>query len=86
MLALLQGYLSVNYSDNYYFLSQRHDEVPRLTPAHLEVRRMTWRRVARVRDVLQVFGVPAGLSCIVSVCSPSLLVPSASTFQPESHT
>ncbi|GAB4822232.1 hypothetical protein N2152v2_009278 [Parachlorella kessleri] len=31
-----KGYLSVNYSDNYYFLSQRHDEVPRLTPAHLE--------------------------------------------------
>lgn len=33
-----KGYLSVNFSDNYYFLSQRHEEVPRLTPAHLEVR------------------------------------------------
>ena len=30
------GYLSVNYSDNYYLLSQRHAEVPRLTPAHYE--------------------------------------------------
>lgn len=26
-----EGYLSVNYSDNYYLLSQRHAEVPRLT-------------------------------------------------------
>lgn len=25
------GYLSVNYSDNYFLLSQRHPEVPRLT-------------------------------------------------------
>ena len=31
-----KGYLSINYSDNYYFASQRHPEVPRLTPAHLE--------------------------------------------------
>ncbi|CAL8468861.1 g8402 [Coccomyxa elongata] len=31
-----QGYLSVNYSDNYYLLSQRFEEVPRLTPAHYE--------------------------------------------------
>jgi hypothetical protein len=30
------GHLSVNFSSNYYMLSQRHDEVPRLTPAHLE--------------------------------------------------
>ena len=29
-----QGYLSVNYSDNYYHLSQRHAEVPKLTPDH----------------------------------------------------
>lgn len=29
-----QGYLSVNYSDNYYLLSQRHAEVPKLTPDH----------------------------------------------------
>ncbi|PSC69343.1 26S protease regulatory subunit 8-like protein A [Micractinium conductrix] len=28
--------LSVNFSSNYYILSQRHKEVPRLTPAHLE--------------------------------------------------
>ncbi len=32
----MQGYLSVNYSDNYYLLSQRFPEVPRLTPAHFE--------------------------------------------------
>ena len=32
------GYLSVNFSANYYAGSQRHAEVPRLTPAHLEVR------------------------------------------------
>ncbi len=25
-----KGYLSVNYSDNYYLLSQRHAEVPKL--------------------------------------------------------
>lgn len=31
-----KGYLSINYSDNYYFASQRHQGVPRLTPAHLE--------------------------------------------------
>jgi hypothetical protein len=40
----VQGYLSVNFSSNYYFLSQRHEEIPRLTPAHLEaikVRRRT---------------------------------------------
>ena len=33
---LEQGYLSVNYSENYFRLSQRHPEVPRLTPAHHE--------------------------------------------------
>lgn len=32
-----KGYLSVNFSSNYYMLSQRHADVPRLTPAHLEV-------------------------------------------------
>lgn len=32
---LAQGYLSVNYSDNYFFLSQRHPEVPRLTSEQL---------------------------------------------------
>ncbi|WIA23850.1 hypothetical protein OEZ85_013508 [Tetradesmus obliquus] len=31
-----EGYLSVNYSDNYFLLSQRHAEVPRLTPAQYE--------------------------------------------------
>ena len=31
-----QGYLSVNFSDNYYFLSQRHPEVPRLTELQLQ--------------------------------------------------
>ena len=35
-----QGYLSVNYSDNYFFLSQRHPEVPRLTPAQLEAMKL----------------------------------------------
>ena len=34
--ALIQGGLSINYSDNYYLLSQRHDEVPRLTQQHHE--------------------------------------------------
>lgn len=33
---LTQGHLSVNYSDNYYLLSQRFPEVPRLTAAHYE--------------------------------------------------
>jgi hypothetical protein len=32
-----EGHLSVNFSSNYYILSQRHADVPRLTPAHLEV-------------------------------------------------
>mmetsp|Transcript_22137 Transcript_22137/g.52946 ORF Transcript_22137/g.52946 Transcript_22137/m.52946 type:complete len:112 (+) Transcript_22137:352-687(+) len=31
-----EGYLSVNYSDNYFRLSQRHPEVPRLSPKHYE--------------------------------------------------
>jgi hypothetical protein len=31
-----EGHLSVNFSSNYYILSQRHADVPRLTPAHLE--------------------------------------------------
>ncbi|KAL6781596.1 hypothetical protein ACKKBF_B08640 [Auxenochlorella protothecoides x Auxenochlorella symbiontica] len=30
------GNLTVNWSSNYYLLSQRHEAVPRLTPAHLE--------------------------------------------------
>ena len=29
------GYLSINFSDNYYFASQRHAEVPRLTEDQL---------------------------------------------------
>ena len=33
---LLQGGLSINYSDNYYLLSQRHPDVPRLTQQHHE--------------------------------------------------
>lgn len=36
VLNFYEGYLSVNFSSNYYILSQRHKEVPRLTPAHLE--------------------------------------------------
>lgn len=32
----VQGYLSVNFSDNYFRLSQRHPEVPRLSQAHFE--------------------------------------------------
>lgn len=31
-----QGGLSINYSDNYYHLSQRHPDVPRLTQQHYE--------------------------------------------------
>lgn len=31
-----KGYLSVNYSDNYYLLSQRHAEVPKLQAEHHE--------------------------------------------------
>jgi len=33
---LVQGGLSINYSDNYYHLSQRHADVPRLTQQHYE--------------------------------------------------
>ena len=33
---MLQGGLSINYSDNYYHLSQRHADVPRLTQQHYE--------------------------------------------------
>lgn len=32
----MQGYLSVNFSDNYFRLAQRHPEVPRFTAAHEE--------------------------------------------------
>ena len=32
----MQGGLSINYSDNYYHLSQRHADVPRLTQQHHE--------------------------------------------------
>lgn len=35
-----QGYLSVNFSDNYYFLSQRHPEVPRLSDLQLQAIKM----------------------------------------------
>jgi hypothetical protein len=31
-----QGHLAINYSDNYFLLSQRHAEVPRLTSAQYE--------------------------------------------------
>lgn len=31
-----KGHLFVNFSSNYYYLSQRHPEVPRLTPEQLE--------------------------------------------------
>jgi hypothetical protein len=34
------GYVSVNISENYYLLSQRHPEVPRLTPDHFEALRV----------------------------------------------
>jgi hypothetical protein len=34
-----KGYLSINYSDNYYLLSQRHAEVPRLTKVRGSSRR-----------------------------------------------
>lgn len=33
-----EGYLSINYSDNYYLLSQRHAEVPRLTKVRYTAR------------------------------------------------
>ena len=36
MCGWCQGGLSVNYSDNYYHLSQRHPDVPRLTQQHYE--------------------------------------------------
>lgn len=35
-----KGHLAVNYSDNYYHLSQRHAEVPRLTPDHHEAMKL----------------------------------------------
>lgn len=31
-----EGYLSINYSENYFQLSQRHTEVPRFTQDHLD--------------------------------------------------
>eukprot|EP00879_Flechtneria_rotunda_P008142 GHRR01008527.1.p1 GENE.GHRR01008527.1~~GHRR01008527.1.p1 ORF type:complete len:362 (+),score=138.84 GHRR01008527.1:379-1464(+) len=35
-----KGYLSVNYSDNYFLLSQRHAEVPRLTPEQYDAMKL----------------------------------------------
>jgi hypothetical protein len=35
-----RGFLSVNISENYFLLSQRHAEVPRLTPDHYEALRV----------------------------------------------
>ena len=35
-----KGHLSVNISENYFLLSQRHAEVPRLTPDHYEALRV----------------------------------------------
>jgi hypothetical protein len=35
-----QGHLSVNYSDNYFHSAQRHPQVPRLTPQHLEAMKL----------------------------------------------
>jgi len=34
------GTLSINYSENYFILSQRHEEVPRLTEVHHEAMRV----------------------------------------------
>jgi len=45
-----QGYLSVNYSDNYYLLSQRFEEVPRLTAAHYEAMAL-FNELAASRDL-----------------------------------
>lgn len=39
-LLVQKGYLSVNYSENYFHLSQRHPEVPKFTPAHYEAMEM----------------------------------------------
>lgn len=41
-----EGWLSTNFSSNYYLLSQRHEDVPRLTPAHLEVGGGGWAPAA----------------------------------------
>ncbi|KIZ05655.1 hypothetical protein MNEG_2302 [Monoraphidium neglectum] len=47
-----EGYLSVNYSDNYYLLSQRHAEVPRLTKAHYEAMEL-FNQLARSDELRQ---------------------------------
>jgi len=36
-----KGYLSINYSDNYFLLSQRHAEVPRLTADQYEAMKVS---------------------------------------------
>lgn len=43
-----QGYLSVNYSDNYFLLSQRHADVPRLTTEQYEAMKVSHVKVGHV--------------------------------------
>eukprot|EP00192_Tetraselmis_astigmatica_P010488 CAMPEP_0117669910 /NCGR_PEP_ID=MMETSP0804-20121206/12419_1 /TAXON_ID=1074897 /ORGANISM="Tetraselmis astigmatica, Strain CCMP880" /LENGTH=377 /DNA_ID=CAMNT_0005478069 /DNA_START=119 /DNA_END=1252 /DNA_ORIENTATION=+ len=45
-----QGHLSVNYSDNYFRLSQRHASVPRFTPAHHEAMEL-FNELARSEEI-----------------------------------
>jgi hypothetical protein len=57
-----KGFLSINYSDNYFLLSQRHAEVPRLTPAQYEAMEVGFEAskgsgflsVIRIRNVLGI--------------------------------
>ena len=61
---ILQGYLSVNYSDNYYLLSQRFPEVPRLTAAHYEAMSL-FNQLASSRELaLQIILQPGDIQLL----------------------
>ena len=64
------GYLSVNFSSNYFLLSQRHPDVPRLTPAHLEASRpgLASLPACSVCVVVPVWGIQAHAR---STCQPT---------------
>mmetsp|Transcript_22135 Transcript_22135/g.52936 ORF Transcript_22135/g.52936 Transcript_22135/m.52936 type:complete len:103 (+) Transcript_22135:352-660(+) len=67
-----EGYLSVNYSDNYFRLSQRHPEVPRLSPKHYEVSHRCSLKIRR--------GVrPASNYACAAIRSPGPRLPVASS-------
>lgn len=63
-----QGYLSVNYSDNYYKLSQRFPEVPRLTPAHYEAMAL-FNELAKCAAWFMPILLVMLLSCSLLLCA-----------------